>query len=53
MRRIVCVRRVGAGYRNLVACSRSTLVEVRDLRGRDVQRPAADVADTGHLGRIL
>lgn len=53
VRRIVCVRRVGAGYCNLVACSRSTLVEVRNLRGRDIQRPAADVSDTGHLGRII
>lgn len=53
MRRIVCVRRVGAGYCNLVACSRSTLVEIRDLCGRDIQRTAADVADTGHLGRII
>lgn len=53
MRRIVCVRRVGAGYCNLVACSCGALVEVRNLRGRDVQRPAADVSDTGHLGRII
>ena len=53
MRRVVCVRRVGAGHCDLVACSRSTLVEVRDLRGRDVQRTAADVADTGHLSRII
>lgn len=53
MRRVVCVRRVGAGHCNLVACSCCALVEVRDLRGRDVQRPAADVADTRHLGRIL
>lgn len=52
MRRIVCVRRVGAGYCNLVASRCSSLVEVRNLRGRDVQRPAADVADTGHLSRI-
>ena len=52
MRRIVCVRRVGAGDCNLVACSRGALVEVRNLRGRDVQRPAADVADTGQLSRI-
>lgn len=53
LRRIVCVRRVGAGYCNLVACSCCALVEVRNLRGRDIQRPAADVADTGHLGRII
>ena len=53
MRRIVCVRRVGAGDCHLVACSRGALVEVRNLRGRDVQCTAADVADTGHLGRIL
>lgn len=46
MRRIVCVRRVGAGHCNLVACSCGALVEVRNLRGRDVQRPAADIADT-------
>lgn len=52
MRRIVCVRRVGAGDCNLVACSRGALVEISNLRGRDVQRPAADVADTGHLSRI-
>lgn len=51
MRRIVCVRRVGAGYRNLVACSRSTLVEIRNLRGRYIKCPAADVADTGQLSR--
>lgn len=53
MRRIVCVRRVGAGYCNLVACSRGALIEISNLRGRDIQRPAADVADTGHLSRIL
>ncbi len=53
MRRIVCVRRVGAGDCNLVACSCGTLVEVRNLCGRDVQCPAADVADTGQLSRIL
>lgn len=53
MRRIVCVRRVGAGYCNLVACSCGALVKIRNLRGRDIQRPAADVADTGHLGRIV
>lgn len=52
MRRIVCVRREGAGDCNLVASRCSSLVEVRNLRGRDVQRPAADVADTGHLSRI-
>lgn len=52
MRRIVCVRRVGAGDCNLVASRCSSLVEVRNLRGRNVQRPAADVADTGHLSRI-
>lgn len=46
MRRIVCVRRVGAGHCNLVACSCCALVEVRDLRGRDVQRTTADIADT-------
>lgn len=51
MRRIVCVRRVGAGHCNLVACSCCALVEVRDLRGRDVQRTAADIADTGQLSR--
>lgn len=53
LRRIVCVRRVGTGYCNLVACSCCALVEIRNLRGRDVQRPAADVSDTGHLGRII
>lgn len=53
MRRIVCVRRVGAGHCNLVACSCGAFVEVRNLRGRDVQRPAADIADTGHLSRII
>lgn len=53
MRRVVCVRRVGAGYCNLVACSCCALVEVRDLRGRDVQHTTADIADTGHLSRIL
>ena len=53
VRRIVCVRRVGAGYCNLVACSCGALVEIRNLRGRDIQRPAADVADTGHLGCII
>ena len=53
MRRVVCVRRVGAGHCDLVACSCCALVEVRDLRGRDVQRTAADVADTGHLSRII
>lgn len=53
MRRIVCVRRVGAGYCNLVASRCSALIEISNLRGRDVQRPAADVADTGHLSRIL
>lgn len=52
MRRVVCVRRVGAGHCDLVACSCSSLVEVRNLRGRNIQRPAADVADTGHLSRI-
>lgn len=46
MRRVVCVRRVGAGHCDLVACSRGALVEVRDLRGRDVQRTTADIADT-------
>ena len=46
MRRIVCVRRVGAGDCNLVACSRGALIEIRNLRGRDIQRPAADIADT-------
>lgn len=53
MRRIVCVRRVGAGHCNLVACSCGAFVEVRNLRGRDVQRTAADIADTGHLSRIV
>lgn len=53
MRRIVCVRRAGAGHCNLVACGRGAFVEVRNLRGRDVQRPAADIADTGHLSRII
>ena len=53
MRCVVCVRRVGAGHCNLVACSCCALVEVRDLRGRDVQRTAADIADTGHLSRII
>lgn len=52
MRRIVCVRRVGAGDCNLVASRCSSLVEVRNLRGRNIQRPAADVADTGHLSCI-
>lgn len=51
MRRIVCVRRVGAGDCNLVACSRGALIEIRNLRGRDIQRPATDVADTGQLSR--
>lgn len=52
MRRVVCVRRVGAGHCDLVACSCCALVEISNLRGRNVQRPAADVADTGHLSRI-
>lgn len=53
MRRIVCVRRVGAGDCNLVASRCGAFVEIGNLRRRDVQRPAADVADAGHLSRIL